>query len=250
MTLNSNPIIHEKFTKQGLVLFNFALLRLPRPVEFSLFGHIQPVCLPASARVSHTGREAVTAGFGHKTLDRFEGTESRRKGFSRDFANHLQKLRVKIVDSRSCEDTWTQLIGSFRADPDNLCALDETGDICEGDKGSGLVVADCQTDTAELVGVASFTFGCLSSVKGDRVPIVYGKITSILEWIEEKTSDVSTCRTPSRRAPTPPLTRGRTQCDICGINYPETSRRVIGGRDATPGEYPWAALILIDNKFR
>ena len=71
----------------------------------------------------------------------------------------LQKLTLRILDSKSCDDSWTQLTSSFRTDPDLLCAVSQSGDICEGDKGSGLVVADCSLDSVELLGVASFTHG-------------------------------------------------------------------------------------------
>ena len=159
MTVTSEPIIHPKFSVDPLYFnFNIALLRLPRSVPFRQFGHIRPVCLPASSSASHSGAEAVIAGFGQQKISRYEGTIL-KKGFGTDLAKILQKLTLRILDSRSCDDTWTQLAPSFRAAPDQLCAVSETGDVCDGDKGAGLVVADCSSDSVELVGVASFTHG-------------------------------------------------------------------------------------------
>ena len=75
-----------------------------------------------------------------------------------------------------------------------------------------------------------------------------GKVSSILKWIEEKTSDAASTTTCRKQSPTKP-TSGSYQCQVCG--QPEaTVKKVIGGRDAEPGEYPWAALVLIDNKYR
>ena len=158
MKISSEPILHDKFRIERLVHFNFALLRLPRAVPFSQFGHIRPVCLPASSSASHSGAEAVTAGFGQQKILKYEGT-TLRKGLGTEPAKFLQKLTLRILDSRSCEDSWRQLVGSFRAEPDQLCAVSQTGDLCEGDKGSGLVVADCSSDSVELLGVTSFTHG-------------------------------------------------------------------------------------------
>ena len=240
MTLQSEPILHDKFRQELLVHYNFALLRLPRPVDFSRYGKIRPVCLPASSRADYAGRDAVTGGFGHTKVDRYEG-KSLRKGQGRNFANHLQTLTVEIMDSDSCEESWAPLLGRFEASPDKLCAIKETGDLCDGDKGGGLVVNT--PSGPELVGVASFTVGCLSTFRNARLPIVYGKVAAILDWIERQTSDASSCRIPT------PTTRSET-CKVCGTNYAENEVRVIGGRDADRREYPWAALALINNKFR
>ena len=159
MKITSEPIIHPRFSlDQTEVKFNFALLRLPQSVPFSRFAHIRPLCLPAFSSASHSRAEAVIAGFGQQKISRYEGTVL-RKGFGTELATFLQKLTLRILDSKSCEDSWTQLARTFRADPDQLCAVSETGDICDGDKGSGLVVADCRAHSVELVGVASFTHG-------------------------------------------------------------------------------------------
>ena len=163
MKITSLPIIHHRFSLDRLVSFNFALLRLPRAVPFSQFGHIRPLCLPASSSSSaspgsHSGAQAVTAGFGQQKISKYEGT-TLKKGVGTDLAKVKQKLTLRILDSRSCEDSWRQLVGTFRADPDQLCAVSQTGDLCEGDKGSGLVVADCSSDSVELLGVTSFTHG-------------------------------------------------------------------------------------------
>ena len=183
----------------------------------------------------------------------------------------LQKLTLTILYSRSCENSWRKLAGTFRADPDQLCAVSQTRDLCEGDKGSGLVVADCSSNSVELLGVTSFSHslpsfcflpvvclsrikksgpipGCNTTLQGEKLPVVLGKVSSILKWIEEKTSDAASTTTCRKQSPTKP-TSGSYQCQVCG--QPEaTVKKVIGGRDAEPGEYPWAALVLIDNKYR
>ena len=94
-----------------------------------------------------------------------------KKGFGTDLAMLLQKLTLTILDSRSCENSWRKLVGTFRADPDQLCAVSQTGDLCEGDKGSGLVVADCSSDSLELLGVTSFTHGQLVFLPVTSFPV-------------------------------------------------------------------------------
>ena len=90
--------------------------------------------------------------------------------------------------------------------------------------------------------------GCNTTLQGEKLPVVLGKVSSILKWIEEKTSDAASTTTCRKQSPTKP-TSGSYQCQVCG--QPEaTVKKVIGGRDAEPGEYPWAALVLIDNKYR
>ena len=88
--------------------------------------------------------------------------------------------------------------------------------------------------------------GCNTTLQGEKLPVVLGKVSSILKWIEEKTSDAASMTTCRKQSPTKPTSY---QCQVCG--QPEaTVKKVIGGRDAEPGEYPWAALVLIDNKYR
>ena len=88
--------------------------------------------------------------------------------------------------------------------------------------------------------------GCNTTLQGEKLPVVLGKVSSILKWIEEKTSDAASTTTCRKQSPTKPTSY---QCQVCG--QPEaTVKKVIGGRDAEPGEYPWAALVLIDNKYR
>ena len=79
--------------------------------------------------------------------------------------------------------------------------------------------------------------GCNTTLRGNKLPVVLGKVTSILKWIEEKTSDAATCRRSS-------------QCEVCGESHLTAIKKVIGGSEADPGEYPWAAIVLVDNKFR
>ena len=157
--IRSEPIIHPQYSLDRLVNFNFALLRLGRAVAFPEFPHIRPVCLPTSTSPSGSAsQQAVTAGFGQQKVAKYEGT-TLKKGVGTELSKFLQKLTLRILDSRTCEDSWGQLSGDFRADPDLICAVSERGDLCLGDKGSGLVVTDCTSDSVELLGVASFTHG-------------------------------------------------------------------------------------------
>ena len=131
------------------------LLSLSRPVRSVMM--MGPVCLPTTTSGS-ASQQAVTAGFGQQKVAKYEGT-TLKKGVGTELSKFLQKLTLRILDSRTCEDSWGQLSGDFRADPDHLFAVSERGDLCLGDKGSGLVVTDCTSDSVELLAVASFTHG-------------------------------------------------------------------------------------------
>lgn len=84
-------------------------------------------------------------------------------------------------------------------------------------------------------------------MSGDKLPVVLGKVSSIMSWLQEKTSDAATCM---RKSPKPRASIGGSECEVCGERQTSTIKKVIGGRDAEPGEYPWAALILVDSQYR
>ena len=97
-----------------------------------------------------------------------------------DLALVLQKLTLTILYSRSCENSWRKLAGTFRADPDQLCAVSQTRDLCEGDKGSGLVVADCSSNFLPVVCLSRIKKsgpipGCNTTLQGEKLPVVLGK---------------------------------------------------------------------------
>ena len=78
----------------------------------------------------------------------------------------------------------------------NLCAVSQIGDSCRGDSGGGLVRLGRYY---ELIGVVSYGIGCNSTVQGVKIPGVYARVTSVLNWIRHITDRAQYCQTPSEQ---------------------------------------------------
>ena len=89
------PIIHNRYEKgSGYVAFNFALLELPTPVDFTSYPHIRPICLPESIYKDYDGEGGVVAGWGNTQVE-YTVHGSLVKGGSSQPANVLQKLSMR-----------------------------------------------------------------------------------------------------------------------------------------------------------
>ena len=60
--------------------------------------------------------------------------------------------------------------GKAKLRQSNLCGNSPTGDLCDGDGGSGLTVWNEDIQAYELIGVVSFGIGCNSSFDGKKGP--------------------------------------------------------------------------------
>ena len=90
---------------------------------------------------SFVGKSGYTGGYGH-TRVRYSG-RSLKKGESSIVSNTLNSLEMEVMSTSSCSSIYTRLGSSLAVAPENMCAVSEEGDLCEGDKGSGLVIPDC-----------------------------------------------------------------------------------------------------------
>ena len=60
--------VHDQYTadiRQGFVVYDFALLELNEPVNFSLYPHIRPICMPDPKFIETKGDLFTTVGWGH-----------------------------------------------------------------------------------------------------------------------------------------------------------------------------------------
>ena len=111
--------------------------------------------------------------------------------------------------------------------------------------------------TATLIGVSSYGIGCQSSIGGRKLPSVFGRISSALSWIRRMTSQARSCsrntaREPQSTKPSRPSPNSSLKhCESCGKrNVDIGNERIVGGTVAEPNEFPWAALLRIDDTMR
>ena len=93
---------------------------------------------------SYAERSGVTGGYGdtrisYKTLR--QGLV--KKGESSTKSNTLKRLEMKTVSNSQCSSLYTRISSSLAVAQENMCAVSEAGDLCDGDRGAGLVMPDC-----------------------------------------------------------------------------------------------------------
>jgi hypothetical protein len=87
--------IEKDHTEQG-VWYDFALLELSVPVNFTLSPHIRPVCLPDSVEVDYDDELATVSGWGHQKIRYLtQNQQGVVKGIGSKNAKRLQKLDVR-----------------------------------------------------------------------------------------------------------------------------------------------------------
>ncbi|XP_055910569.1 brachyurin-like [Eupeodes corollae] len=162
-----NIFVHEAWDSERL-LNDISLLKLPNPVELS--DYIRPAKLPESRdTTSYQGQKAIASGWG------------RASDTARGASEMLRYIEVPIMANNFCSVYYA---GNVK--DSNVC-INTRGrkSTCNGDSGGPLVLAD-GSDT--LIGATSFgiVFGCEIQFPG-----VFTRITSYLDWINQKTGDSS-----------------------------------------------------------
>ena len=92
---------------------------------------------------SFVGKSGFTGGYGHTRVRYSDSGRDLKRGESSIVSNTLNSLEMEVVSSSSCSSLYSSLGASLAVAPENMCAVSEEGDLCEGDKGSGLVIPDC-----------------------------------------------------------------------------------------------------------
>jgi len=160
---------HPKYNPET-VDYDFSLLRLSDPVDFAMYPHIRPVCLPKDPTEDYDGFLATVAGWGATS----EGGST---------SNYLQSADVTVLSNEDCNGAEYAYGGAIT--DRMLCANVEGGgtDSCQGDSGGPLITPN--PDLHELIGVVSWGYGCAQ----DYAPGVYARVTKVLSWISRTTSD-------------------------------------------------------------
>nr|AYV99608.1 venom polypeptide [Dolopus genitalis] len=156
-------IIHEGWNSLSFSN-DIALILLPRPVQFN--NVVKPVNLPKANEGDLVGRTGVISGFG-------------LIGNSGGPAQELRYLPRRIMEPKYCNSAYpTRFSSSSHVCVDGSYAKS----ACPGDSGGPLVLEEAN-GSGILVGLTSF--GSMSCEMG--YPTVYTRITSYLNWINQKT---------------------------------------------------------------
>ncbi|XP_017834143.3 serine protease 33 isoform X2 [Callithrix jacchus] len=150
---------------------DLALLQLCRLVPLS--ARVQPVCLPVPSAPLRPGTMCWVTGWG-----------SLHPGVPLPEWRPLQKVRVPLLDSRTCDRLYhvgTDMSQAKRiVPPGSLCAGYSQGhkDACQGDSGGPLTCL--QSGSWVLVGVVSWGKGCALPNR----PGVYTNVATYSPWIQ------------------------------------------------------------------
>jgi len=152
-------------TEDGNV--DIALIKLSEKVDFLMYPHIRPICLPRrTSTESYKRSYAMVTGWG------LNQTNPDKCPFK------LMEAKVKVWSDSDCNGR-----------PYQLCAKDGGKDACNSDAGGPLIYPTTvrrpdgsRTRYLELIGVVnSGPRNCESSAD----PGVYIRVTSILKWIKD-----------------------------------------------------------------
>ena len=165
--------IHPSFGKRATFDHDYALLKLDSPIEFHLNSFVRPVCLPFYDKKDDLeGKIGTVSGWG--VVDPQVPNKQ---------ANSLQKVDVKIIESKECRNSYpvTSVTQSM------FCARANGTDSCYGDSGGPLTVF--QNGIHILEGIISWGKNCAKP----QWPGVYSRVGHVLKWIRDTTFDSNSC---------------------------------------------------------
>ncbi|XP_044252710.1 serine protease persephone-like isoform X1 [Tribolium madens] len=155
-----NVTVHKEY-KWKEKFNDIALVKLERKVTFT--ESIRPACL--YTRSDDPERLFVT-GWGSVSL----GGER---------SSILQKAILNPVPVQECNSTYANRTNR-KIIKMQICAADSKSDACQGDSG-GPLQTQGNRSLWTIVGVTSYGIGC-----GSRYPGIYTRISSYVDWIEER----------------------------------------------------------------
>ncbi|XP_077564662.1 trypsin-1-like [Haemaphysalis longicornis] len=210
---------------------DIALLKLEEPFDLDASdGCLAAVCLP---KPSYPVRgNVVVSGWG-----------TTREGGS--LSTELLAVSVPVTNDVYCAIQYVQ-IGTLTTAYDKktmFCAGEPFGgkDSCQGDSGGPAI--QYQNGTAILVGIVSFGQGCARLTHAG----VYTRVSNYVDWIEQQSMEYRV-ESPGQMKYLGMLfglliIAHSATADSCGESR-HFMARIVGGRDALPGEFPWQVSLV------
>merc|ERR1711962_214948 len=165
--MNVAQIINHPNDSQKPTNNDFTLLKLTNKIDFKVYPHIRPICLPAlGSKKDYNGYMATVTGWGRTT----EGGES---------SPFLQEVDLRVIKSQECRRK-----GIWQIRDQMLCTYTNNMDSCAGDSGGPVETKEPSSNGVmpgqnyELIGVVSWGYGCARSTPG-----VNARVTQQLDWI-------------------------------------------------------------------
>ncbi|XP_054157647.1 ovochymase-2-like [Oppia nitens] len=199
---------------------DIAVLRLQNPIQYN--ENIEPVCIPPSDLDDPDG--LWVSGWGRTD----EGGRT---------SDRLNEVTLPQYSLAKCENKYAGLVSDKQ-----LCAGGIKGqDACQGDSGGPL--QSKINGKVNIVGIISWGIGCAR----ENYPGVYTRVSAYLKWIEDKTRDGTYCLADNSTSnlidqPIQP------NFESCGIPNHKLSKRVVGGTETIPQEFPWIVVIAVNNQ--
>jgi len=175
---SSQILVHPYYSGSGIPNYDFAIIKLSSPVEFS--DSVQPICLP-NPNESYDDTLAEVTGWGNTNANGFNTPEN------------LQTVNITTMTNKQCQEEFDENLNNGRAkiSSNMICAGAPDKDSCQGDSGGPLITLSKDGSHYSQIGVVSWGFGCASTTPG-----VYSRVTDQLYWIIKQVSG-QTCAPPT-----------------------------------------------------
>ncbi|XP_070566761.1 chymotrypsinogen B-like [Ptychodera flava] len=153
---------HPKY-KKGFKRWDFALLHLPQPVNYT--ENIRPACIEPSPSGDREYDRCAISGWG------YSGHPENQP------SNKLKYEYVDIVDQETCDKAHFDAVYDY-----HVCTSNEGGvGTCYGDAGGPLV---CKRNKKWFViGISSWIRGQCAS---ENYPSVFSRVSTAMRWISDK----------------------------------------------------------------
>ena len=87
---------YEENQRLGYVIYDFTLLRLSERVNFNLYPHIRPICLPDSIFKDYKSEDVTVTGWGYTQVDYAVGNSGNLiTGLDSSPSDTLQKIDIR-----------------------------------------------------------------------------------------------------------------------------------------------------------